>query len=34
MRALGREFGEYFNRTSMPAVRVPDFNMSSVSQAS
>ena len=34
VRALGREFGEYFNRTSMPAVRVPDFNMSSVSQAS
>ena len=34
VRALGREFGEYFNRTSMPALRVPDFNMSSVSQAS
>ena len=34
VRALGREFGEYFNRTRMPAVRVPDFNMSSVSQAS
>ncbi len=33
-RTLGREFGEYFNRTRMPAVRVPDFNMSSVSQAS
>jgi predicted Zn-dependent protease len=32
-RCLGREFGEYFNRTAMPAVRVPDFNMSSVSQA-
>jgi predicted Zn-dependent protease len=34
VRTLGREFGEYFNRTRMPAVRVPDFNMSSVSQAS
>jgi len=34
VRALGREFGEYFNRTCMPAMRVPDFNMSSVSQAS
>jgi len=33
-RALGREFGEWLNRTSMPALRVPDFNMSSVSQAS
>ncbi|WP_166356306.1 metallopeptidase TldD-related protein [Phytoactinopolyspora limicola] len=31
---LGREFGDYFPRTSMPAVRIPDFNMSSVSQAS
>ncbi len=34
VRALGREFGEYFNRTRMPGLRVPDFNMSSVSQAS
>jgi predicted Zn-dependent protease len=34
VRALGREFGEYLNRTWMPALRVPDFNMSSVSQAS
>ena len=33
-RALGREFGEWVNRTAMPALRVPDFNMSSVSQAS
>jgi predicted Zn-dependent protease len=33
-RCLGREFGEYFNRTAMPALRVPDFNMSSVSAAS
>lgn len=34
VRALGREFGEWMNRTAMPAMRVPDFNMSSVSQAS
>jgi predicted Zn-dependent protease len=34
VRSLGREFGEYLNRTIMPALRVPDFNMSSVSQAS
>ncbi len=34
VRALGREFGEWVNRTAMPALRVPDFNMSSVSQAS
>ncbi len=33
-RALGREFGAYYNRTSMPALRIADFNMSSVSQAS
>ena len=33
-RALGREFGEYLNRTRMPALRVADFNMSSVSKAS
>jgi predicted Zn-dependent protease len=31
-RALGREFGEWMNRTAMPALRIPDFNMSSVSQ--
>lgn len=32
--ALSREWGEdYFSRTAMPALRVPDFNMSSVSQA-
>ncbi|HVB27078.1 MAG TPA: metallopeptidase TldD-related protein [Mycobacteriales bacterium] len=30
---LGREFGDVFPRTLMPAVRVPDFHMSSVSQA-
>jgi predicted Zn-dependent protease len=33
-RALGREFGEWYNRTAMPALRIPDFNMSSVSPAS
>ncbi|QVQ54665.1 TldD/PmbA family protein [Spiractinospora alimapuensis] len=32
--ALSRETGDYFSRTAMPALRVPDFNMSSVSQAS
>jgi predicted Zn-dependent protease len=31
---LPREWNDYFTRTSMPAWRVPDFNMSSVSQAS
>ena len=34
VRALGREFGEWVNRTRMPPLRVPDFNMSSVSPAS
>ncbi|HWE65259.1 MAG TPA: metallopeptidase TldD-related protein [Acidimicrobiales bacterium] len=34
MRALGRELGEYLNRAVMPPLRIPDFNMSSVSQAS
>ena len=29
---LPREWGDYFTRTAMPALRVPDFNMSSVSQ--
>ena len=33
-RVLPREFADYFTRTSMPALRVPDFNMSTVSQAS
>jgi predicted Zn-dependent protease len=33
-QTVGREFGDYFPRTAMPALRVPDFNMSSVSQAS
>jgi predicted Zn-dependent protease len=31
---LAREFGDYFTRTRMPAMRIEDFNMSSVSQAS
>ena len=34
VRSLGREFGEWVNRTRMPPLRVPDFNMSSVSPAS
>jgi predicted Zn-dependent protease len=32
-RALSREWGEGFSRTAMPALRVPEFNMSSVSPA-
>ncbi len=32
-RALSREWGEWMNRTAMPPLRVADFNMSSVSQA-
>ena len=31
---LCREWNDYFNRTVMPPIRVPDFNMSTVSQAS
>jgi hypothetical protein len=31
--ALSREWGEWMSRTSMPALRVADFNMSSVSPA-
>ncbi len=34
VRSLGREFGEYLNRTITPPLRIPDYNMSSVSQAS
>jgi predicted Zn-dependent protease len=34
VRTLGREFGEYLNRAVMPPLRFPDFNMSTVSQAS
>lgn len=33
VRTLGREGGSWINRTAMPALRVPGFNMSSVSQA-
>ncbi len=33
-RSFSREWGDYFPRTSTPALRIPDFNMSSVSQAS
>ncbi|HEY6425174.1 MAG TPA: metallopeptidase TldD-related protein [Pseudonocardiaceae bacterium] len=33
-RTLCREWKDWFSRTSMPPVRVPDFNMSSVSPAS
>ena len=33
-RCLGREWNDYFTRTAMPAVRIADFNMSTVSQAS
>ena len=31
---LPREWSDFFTRTAMPAIRVPDFNMSTVSQAS
>jgi predicted Zn-dependent protease len=31
---LGREWGEWFTRTAMPALRVEGFNMSTVSEAS
>lgn len=31
---LSREWGDYFTRTAMPTLRIPDFNMSTVSQAS
>ncbi|HYT09676.1 MAG TPA: metallopeptidase TldD-related protein [Mycobacteriales bacterium] len=33
-RCLPREWNDYFTRTAMPALRIPDFNMSTVSQAS
>jgi hypothetical protein len=33
-RTLCREWKDYFARTAMPPMRIPDFNMSSVSQAS
>ncbi|MFF4776207.1 metallopeptidase TldD-related protein [Microtetraspora fusca] len=32
-QTLPREWNDYFTRTVMPAIRVPDFNMSTVSQA-
>ncbi|MDQ3885822.1 MAG: metallopeptidase TldD-related protein, partial [Actinomycetota bacterium] len=32
-RTLGREWKDWFSRTAMPPVRLPDFNMSSVSKA-
>lgn len=31
-KTLPREWGDYFTRAAMPAVRIPDFNMSSVSK--
>jgi predicted Zn-dependent protease len=31
--SFSREWGDYFPRTATPAMRVPDFNMSTVSQA-
>lgn len=31
-KTLPREWGDWFTRTAMPALRIPDFNMSSVSQ--
>jgi len=33
-RTLPREWSDYFTRAVAPTVRVPDFNMSSVSPAS
>jgi len=30
---LSREWSDFFSRTAMPAMRIPDFNMSTVSQA-
>jgi len=32
--ALPREWSDWFTRTAMPPIRVGDFNMSTVSQAS
>jgi predicted Zn-dependent protease len=34
VRSISREWGDYFPRTLTPPLRIPDFNMSSVSQAS
>jgi predicted Zn-dependent protease len=33
-RTLPREWNDWFTRAAMPALRVPDFNMSSISPAS
>jgi predicted Zn-dependent protease len=33
-KTLCREWSDYFTRTAMPPLRVPDFNMSTVSRAS
>ena len=33
-RTMPREQADYFSRAAMPPLRIPDFNMSSVSQAS
>ena len=33
-RCLPREWNDYFTRASMPTLRIPDFNMSTVSRAS
>ena len=33
-RTLPREWNDYFTRAAMPTLRIPDFNMSSVSPAS
>jgi hypothetical protein len=33
-QTLPREWNDWFTRAVMPPVRVPDFNMSTVSQAS
>jgi predicted Zn-dependent protease len=32
-KVLCREWNDFFNRTAMPPIRVPDFNMSTVSRA-
>ncbi len=34
VRSFSREWGDYFPRTMTPGLRIPDFNMSSVSKAS
>jgi predicted Zn-dependent protease len=33
LRTIGRETASWMNRTAMPALRIPDFNMSTVSKA-